>query len=154
MPGLSTIFVSNKKLGLQVVSGMDRTAAISHFRQFGALCRTRQARGRDLIGIQLRDSNIVDSDLAALKHLADVVDVVGLENTAVTDEGLAYLLPLKILDNVDLTNTGISDKGLEFLATIRTLEFIHIEGTKASAEGVKKLQAALPECSVVSDFDE
>lgn len=106
------------------------------------------------MGIQLRGSNITDSDLAALRHLADVVDVVGLENTAVTNKGLAHLLPLKILDNVDLTNTGVSDTGLDVLATIRTLEFIHIEGTKVSAEGVRKLQAALPECSVVSDFDE
>lgn len=106
------------------------------------------------MGIQLRDSNITDNDLACLKYLADVVDVVGLENTAVTDEGLAHLLPLTILDNVDLSNTGVTDEGLDVLSKIRTLEVIHIEATKVSPDGVRKLHAALPECTIVSDFDE
>jgi hypothetical protein len=133
---------------------MNRTAAISHFRQFGARCDIRHVQGRDLMGIQLRGSNVTDSDLAYLKYLADVVDVVGLENTTVTDAGLTYLLPLKVLDNVDLTNTGITDKGLNALSNITTLEFIHIEGTKVSAQGVRNLQSLLPKCSIASDFEE
>jgi hypothetical protein len=105
------------------------------------------------MGVQLRGSRITDGDLADLQFLADIVDVVGLENTAVSDEGLLHLVPLRILNNVDLTNTGITDSGLDVLSKIRTLEFIHIEGTKVSAEGVRKLQSALPRCEIVSDFD-
>lgn len=132
---------------------MNRNEAIALFKSFGAGCETRCYGGSEVLGIQLRKSAVTDCDLTLLEYLRDEVDVVGLEGTNVSDSGLAHLLKLKFLNNVDLTDTAITDKGLETLSQISTLQYIHIEGTGASIAGVRKLQAALPKCEIVSDYD-
>ena len=131
---------------------MNRETAIAHFQRLGARCGKRHRNdGRVVIGIQLRDSIVNDSDLKMLKHLADEVDVIGLENTKVTDEGLKHLCQLPILDNIDLANTTISDAGLEILSNIKTLECLCVECTNVTETGVKRFEQAVPECYVTWD---
>lgn len=131
---------------------MNRETAIAHLKHFGANCGTRHRKdGRDVVGIQLRGSRVSNEDLALLKYLADEVDVIGLEETKVTDEGMKYLCGLSILDNIDLANTAISDVGLEVLSSIKTLECLCVEGTKVTESGVKKFEAAVPDCYVTWD---
>lgn len=132
---------------------MNRETAIAHFQRFGAACGQRHYGGRNYIGIQLRNSAVTDSDLAMLEYVADEVDVIGLEGTRVTDEGLEHLLQLTVLDNVDLTNTAITDAGLETLCKVPTMEFIHVEQTKVTPQGIERTRQALPTCSVCSDYD-
>lgn len=86
-----------------------------------------------------------------LEHLANEVDVIGLENTQVTDEGLKHLCCLSKLDNIDLANTAISDSGLEVLSSIKTLETLCVEGSPVTEEGVKRFEAAVPGCYVTWD---
>ena len=132
---------------------MTRETAIAHFQALGAGCEARRHSGRDVIGIQLRNSSVTDDDLALLTSLRDDVDVIGLEGTNISDAGLAHLLNLRFLENVDLTKTAITDAGLATLSQLPSLEYIHIEGTRVSFAGVSQLQAALPKCEIVSDFD-
>lgn len=131
---------------------MNRETAIAHFQRFGAHCGERHRSDiGNVIGIQLRDSRVGDTDLAMLEHLVDDVDVIGLENTRVTDEGLKYLCCLSKLDNIDLANTAISDSGLVVLSSIKTLECLCVEGTNVTEAGVKAFEAAVPECYVTWD---
>lgn len=130
---------------------MNRETAIAHFQSFGAHCGSRHYAGRDVIGIQLRNSQVSDNDLAMLQYLANEIDVIGLENTKITDEGLKYLCQLPILDNIDLANTTISDSGLVLLSTIMTLECLCVEGTHVTEAGVRRFEAAVPECYVTWD---
>src|SRR5262245_11474641 len=131
---------------------MNRELAIAHFQRLGALCGVRnRGDGRVVIGIQLRDSLVRDEDLAMLQHLASEVDVVGLENTAITDAGMRYLCQLQILDNIDLANTAITDVGLDILSSIKTLECLCAEKTKVTEAGVKRFEAAVPACYVTWD---
>ena len=134
-------------------TSMNRDMAIAHFKALGAGCGVRRHSGREVIGLQLRHSAVTNGDLEFLEHLCDDVDVVGLEGTKISDAGLAHLLKLRFLDNVDLTDTAITDRGLATLSRMSSLKYIHIEGTRVSLAGVRRLQAALPECEVVCDFD-
>jgi len=131
---------------------MSRELAIAHFQRFGARCGVRhRSDGLTVIGIQLRDSVVRDEDLALLEHLANEVDVVGLENTAITDMGLKYLCQLPVLDNIDLANTAITDAGLDILSSIKTLECLCVEKTKVTEAGVRRFEAAVPACDVTWD---
>lgn len=131
---------------------MNREVAIAHFQSFGVQCNVRhRGNGLDVIGIQLRDSLVRDEDLAMLQHLAGEVDVIGLENTAVTDAGLKHLCQLRVLDNIDLANTAITDAGLDIISCIKTLECLCVENTKVTSEGVRRFETAVPECYVTWD---
>lgn len=131
---------------------MNREIAIAHFQRFGAHCGERHRSDvGDVIGIQLRDSLVNDVDLSMLEYLADEVDVIGLENTKITDEGLKYLCCLSKLDNIDIANTAVSDFGLETLSSIQTLECLCVEGTNVTESGIKRFEAAVPECYVTWD---
>lgn len=131
---------------------MNRETAVAHFQQLGAGCGVRRrADVGEVIGIQLRNSRVTDIDLAMLEYLADDVDVIGLENTKITDGGLTHLTCLSKLENIDLAHTAISDAGLEILSSIKTLENLYIEGTKVTEEGVKRFEREVPGCEVSWD---
>lgn len=129
----------------------NRETALEHFRRLKAHLSLREVNGRRVLGIQLRNRDASDADLRHLYVLRDELDVIGLEGTRITDEGLNHLRGLPMLDNVDLTNTSISDAGLEILAKIESLEYIHLASTAVTAEGVARLENALPKCEVVWD---
>jgi len=62
-----------------------------------------------------------------LKHLKGMsqLETLNLRGTQVSDDGLVHLRGLTTLKSLNLTNTGVTD------------------------EGAKKLQQALPNCSIV-----
>src|SRR5688572_9318100 len=103
-----------------------REVAIAHFLSLGAQLSQREGDGT-IRGIQLRNRSVNDDDLIYLSAFHEELDVIGLENTGVTDIGLKHLCSLPILDNVDLTNTSVTDAGLDVLASIKTLEYVHVE---------------------------
>jgi len=129
----------------------NRETALEHFRCLKAHLSLREVNSRRVPGIQLRNRDASDADLRHLYVLRDELDVIGLEGTRITDEGLNHLRGLTLLDNIDLTNTSITNAGLEILAKIESLEYIHLTGTTVTAEGVARLETALPKCEVVWD---
>lgn len=140
-----------KTAGRPGVSVSDRESTIEFFRGLDAHTSSREIGGSPVVGIQLRDHPVTNDDLRHLVGLRDELDVVGLEGTQITDEGLHHLCDLSTLDNVDLTNTAVTDAGLAILATIKSLEFVHVEGTGVTPAGIAELQGALPKCEIVWD---
>ena len=85
--------------------------------------------------------------LKALKHLV-------LSDTRLTDKGVELLAPLNSLETLQLSQCKrLTDQGLESLAKIGSLTYLEIQTNPQLTEAaVRKLQAALPKCKIVSDF--
>ena len=132
---------------------MTREEALKFFRSFGARCTPRHHGGRDVVGLQLRYSSICDDDLPNLRPLRREVDVIDLEGTRITDDGLKHLLCLMFLDNLCLSNTSITDLGLNTISEIKTLQVVHLEGTQTTLDAIMRFGEMVPGCEVCCDFD-
>ena len=99
----------------------------------------------------LGGTKIDDDGIANLKGAT--CECLGLENTKLTDAGLAYLKDLPRLNRILLNGTQVSDKGLVHLEQIKRLTLISLLGTKVTKKGVENLKKALPDCDIVHDFD-
>jgi serine/threonine protein kinase len=88
--------------------------------------------------------------LAALPALADL----SMSQTQVGDGGLETLATLKTLKRLDLQHcVRITDKALESLAKLESLKDLNIkDNSEISESAVRKLQSALPNCEITSDF--
>jgi hypothetical protein len=135
------------------MEAMNRETAIEFFRSFGAKCTPRHHSGRDVVGLQLRYSSICDDDLLNLRPLRHEIDVIDLEGTKVTDEGLKHLLCLEFLENLCLSNTSITDSGLKTISKINTLGVVHLEGTLTTLDAIMQFGKMVPGCEVCCDFD-
>jgi hypothetical protein len=74
-----------------------------------------------------------------------------LQDTKVSDTGLAHLKGLESVSYLWLENTGVSDAGLEHLKGLPKLRSLGLGGTKVTDAGVKALQKALPKCQISND---
>ena len=92
---------------------------------------------------------VSDVDLVHLSPFRNEIDVIGLEGTSITDDGLGQFVEFPKLDNIDLTSTSTTDRGLLHLARIKTLKYVHLENSHVTSKGIAALQNALPECEIV-----
>ena len=76
------------------------------------------------------------------------VNIVALDGTEITDDGLKHLSSLTDLEWLFLNNTKISDGGLKHLSGLTNLEVLSLVGTSVSDDGVKILQESLPNCRI------
>jgi hypothetical protein len=98
--------------------------------------------------LSLDNTQITDDSLHYLKTLPELRSV-WLNDTKVTDAGLPHLKALAKLKRLYLNGTSVTDAGLRHLEGARQLERLDLNnGTKVKAEGVKRLQQALPNCSI------
>ena len=104
-----------------------------------------------LTTIGLSRSRLTDAGLAKLKSFPNL-QVLSIAGTQITDEGLAQLASLKSLRSLDLDTTKISDAGLQHLKKMTQLKLLDIPQTNVTAGGVIDLQAALPNCKIISEF--
>ncbi|MFM9874445.1 MAG: hypothetical protein ACKVQS_13400 [Fimbriimonadaceae bacterium] len=83
------------------------------------------------------NSAIVDSDLAAIKNLQNLV-VLELYLTSITDQAMEHLvnLPLEVLS---VNQTQLGDKGLETIGKIKTLRRLELFDTKVTDAGLTHL---------------
>jgi len=79
-----------------------------------------------------------DPLLAQLEGLRNLV-TVGLADTKVTDDGIAYLASLPNLAVVDLRNTAVTDAALQHLASCPRIQVLHLENTKITGAGIRYL---------------
>jgi serine/threonine protein kinase len=97
-------------------------------------------------------SAITDEGLAAIAtafpDLEDCILAAWDNPTAVTNEGLKVLLPLKSLNTLNVTGNGVDDGVFETLTQLRHLKSLNIKGTSISVDGAAKLRKALPGCNV------
>ena len=68
------------------------------------------------------------------------------------DEGLAVIAASENIRQIIADGCRISDIGLEAIHSRSNLTKLDIRNTRVTADGVQKLRAALPNCTVVSDF--
>lgn len=79
----------------------------------------------------------------------------GLQHTGVGDVTCEQLAQMYSLKELDLSRTFVTDAGLKFLAKLKKLKTLQISGNPALTEtGLRKLQAALPNCKIESDFSQ
>jgi hypothetical protein len=66
----------------------------------------------------------------------------------VDDASLEHVQGMVDLESLSLIGTNVTDAGLEHLNGLKRLQYLTLEGTKVTDEGVKKLQKALPNCTI------
>ena len=66
----------------------------------------------------------------------------------ITDEGLVHLEGLTNLETLYLNDTQVTDAGLVHLKGLTKLEWLDLRNTEVTDKGVKKLQEALPNCTI------
>ena len=83
-------------------------------------------------------------------HLKDLtnLETLVLNDTQITDVGLEHLKGLTKLKKLSLRNTRITDAGLVHLKGLTNLESLNCRSTQVTDKGVKKLQQALPNCTI------
>lgn len=97
--------------------------------------------------LQLAETAVTDRGLAYIEGLEDL-KWLDLGATKITDAGLVHLSKMHHLEHLCLEDTGISDAGVEHLLGLSNLELLDLRGTRVTDEGVKKLQQALPDCTI------
>jgi serine/threonine protein kinase len=100
----------------------------------------------------LNASRVTDAGLPALGQFPTLTTLY-LRETAVTDAGLESVGRLASLSELMLLGCqGVTDAGLAHLRGLSTLKTLYLEGTKATPRGVAALQAALPGCTIYSNY--
>jgi hypothetical protein len=100
-----------------------------------------------LQSLWLSGTNVTDAGLAHLRGLSQLQDL-RLDKTRITDAGLLNLRKLNNLQSLWLHNTNVTDAGLLYLEGLTQLQSLWLHKTEVTDQGVKKLQQALPNCSI------
>ncbi len=74
---------------------------------------------------------------------------VYLDHRPVNDTTLAHVGQLTYIKGLELGHTRVTDAGLEYLKGLTRLEWIDLRETKVTEEGAKRLQKALPSCTIM-----
>jgi uncharacterized membrane protein len=87
----------------------------------------------------IRAAEVTDAHLQAMAPVAASVVALDLQQTKVTDAGLAALAPFVKLRKLQLQNTGITDAGVAHLRQLAELEVINLYGTAVTDDGLQSL---------------
>jgi hypothetical protein len=114
------------------------------------------SRSGSLLIVDLVDAPISDDDLARLSRMpaAARLQALYIENTHVTDEGLANLKGFRRLRQLSLCRCFLSERALAHLHDMQTLTYVSLLDNPAITENaIDELKAALPGAMVRSSFD-
>ncbi|MBI4556770.1 MAG: DUF1553 domain-containing protein [Candidatus Hydrogenedentes bacterium] len=116
--------------------------AVEKLRGLGVLVMP-VAAGSPLLNVDLQflGEKANDDVLKELAPLAEHITWLNLARTAVTDDGLAAVSPLKKLTRIHLERTGIGDAALGHLTGLTHLEYLNLYGTKVSDAGLEQLRS-------------
>jgi len=79
--------------------------------------------------------------LAWIVERIESIEILDLDNTFITAEGLLELLKLKELKELSLKGlSNIGNEAIANLAIIPSLSFLHLGGTSVTLEGLKGLK--------------
>lgn len=83
---------------------------------------------------------------AGLRHVSRflALETLWLDGTAVTDEGLAALQPLKQLKFLKLEGTNVSDRGIVSLGKLASLRSLGVGNTSVTRKGIERLRCLIP----------
>ncbi len=103
------------------------------------------------IDLFLSGTQITDDGLALLRGV-DRLKGLNLDNTQITDAGLAHFADCQELTKLNVARTAVTDVGLLQFFDCEHLTEVNVEHTQVTSEGVAALHAALPDCTIISDF--
>ncbi len=95
---------------------------------------------------------ITDRGLAQLEECPRLKSLY-LANTKITDAGLRDIAACKGLNELALSACPISDAGLPELQGLTFLRVLDLHDTQVTRDGVAELEAALPSCSIKTNFN-
>lgn len=101
--------------------------------------------------LNLAKSKVTDAGLASVGALPNL-SRLHLENTAITDAGVAHLKGAK-LEYLNLYGTQITDASAAHLKQIKTLQKLFVWQTKMTAAAAKDLETAIPGLKVDTGWD-
>ena len=96
-----------------------------------------------VVALELQQTKVSDAGLAALAGFTKL-RTLQLQNTALTDAGLKHLGKLVSLEVLNLYGTGVSDAGLQQLAGLKHLKKVYLWQSKVSTAGADSLRSAIP----------
>jgi Leucine-rich repeat (LRR) protein len=82
--------------------------------------------------------DVGDTDMKRITALSGLKGVY-LQETSITDAGLAELAGLQSLTELHLQETQVTDLGLKHLSRLKTLQLLHLHGTKITDAGIVTL---------------
>ena len=153
---------SGKRLYLSFAKGVDQT--LRELAEDGQLVRVEEVvlSGSDVTQLGLRrlqkaratgsiDLSFTATTDAGVKHLVGLLELshLNLWSTRVTSEGLCRLSGHERLKSLCLKATAVDDHGLVHLKRLGALRSLNLMETPVTEKGVRRLQAALPELSVL-----
>jgi len=91
--------------------------------------------------LEMHGNSITDTGVRYIStHMSDL-DLLGLNETLITDTSLNYLLKMKRLRGLRLSETSITDEGLGVIGEFKTLTELGISKTNITASGAWIYQA-------------
>jgi hypothetical protein len=105
----------------------------------GGRARMDERDSGPALAIMLNETGITDGGLAALKDLP-YVQYLSVARTKVSDAGLAHFKGLASLEQLDLGDTQVSDAGLVHLEGLTRLNTVSLENTPVTSAGVACLK--------------
>ena len=111
-------------------------------------------RLKNLKHLKLSSSDLIDKHLEAIGKI-DSLELLDLDATDITNQGLFYLEPLKNLKQLRLKdNPQLTDICIEYLLNIQSLELIHIGNTSITIVGLRKLLSKVELESIILEKPE
>jgi hypothetical protein len=97
-------------------------------------------------------SKVDDETLAHVGRLGHL-EILQLNDTAVTDAGLAHIKGLTALRDIEIRGTAVTDLGLAHLNGMKELRTLFIAWSLVSDHGVLELERALPRIQILREED-
>jgi uncharacterized membrane protein len=96
-----------------------------------------------VVALELQQTRVTDAGLAALAPFGKLRNIQ-LQNTALSDAGLVHLGKVASLEVVNLYGTGVTDAGLQHLAPLQHLKKVYLWQSKVTEAGASQLRTAVP----------
>ncbi|MCC6723832.1 MAG: chitobiase/beta-hexosaminidase C-terminal domain-containing protein [Saprospiraceae bacterium] len=109
-----------------------------------ALLKKLQPIAKNIVQLNLSASNVDDAMLAAAVKDMPHLNRLYLEQTAITDKGLAALSGLQYLEYLNLYQTKVTDAGLTHLQKLPKLHSLYLWQTGVTPDGVAKFASQKP----------
>lgn len=97
----------------------------------------------NVVSLDLQQTQVTDTGLAALAPFVKLRKLE-LQHTGLTDAGLAHLGKLANLEVVNLLGTGVTDAGLQSLTGLKRLKKVYLWQSKVTGAGAAMLRDAIP----------
>ncbi len=101
-----------------------------------------------LYALDLRDSACND-DMLEIIGMYSSLRVLNLQQTMITDRGVAALINLYLVFTINVYGTSLTDESIPSLSQLNSLQEIYIYNTQITESGIRTLEESNSECTVI-----